>query len=309
MTIQPTTPSIGFTIAAPPAVPAVSFDYAEAFSRNLGLVSASEQEALRHATVAIVGMGGVGGVHAVTLARLGIGRFHIADPDRFELANFNRQAGANLGTVGCNKAESMARQIRQINPDAEVRVWPDYVTEGNVDAFLSGVDVVLDGIDFFSIASRRLVFGEARRRGLWVVTAGPIGFSTAWLAFDPNGMSFDEYFDLRDGQSEIEQLAAFAVGLTPRATQLRYIDLNRVSLAEARGPSLSLACQLASGVAAAEVVKILLGRGISRPAPWFHQFDAYRLAYRTGRLWFGNRSPWQRLKRAYLVRRFSQKSS
>ncbi len=39
-------------------------------------------------------MGGVGGVHLMTLARLGIGKFTIADPDTFELANFNRQYGA-----------------------------------------------------------------------------------------------------------------------------------------------------------------------------------------------------------------------
>ncbi len=281
-----------------------NFSYATAFSRNLGLVSEVEQERLRKARVAIAGMGGVGGVHAVTLARLGVGKFHVADRDAFEVANFNRQAGATMATVGHNKAQTMAGQIRQINPESDVRVWNEFITEENIDEFLEGCDVVLDGIDFFSIGSRRLLFAEARRRGLWVVTAGPIGFSTAWLVFDPNGMSFDEYFDLRDDQTEHEQLAAFAVGLTPRATHLRYIDLGRVDLGEARGPSLALACQLASGVAAAEVVKILLGRGTTRPAPWYHQFDAYRLKYRSGKLRLGNRGPWQRVKRRWLARRF-----
>ncbi len=288
-----------------PADTAPAWDYATAFSRNLGLVSDAEQDRLRNARVAIAGMGGVGGVHAVTLARLGIGRFHVADRDRFEVGNFNRQAGATTATVGHNKAQTMADQIRQINPESDVRVWNEFITEDNIDDFLSGCDVVLDGIDFFSIRARRLLFAEARRRGLWVVTAGPIGFSTAWLVFDPEGMSFDEYFDLRDDQTEHQQLAGFAVGLTPRATHLSYIDLRRVDLGEARGPSLSLACQLASGVAAAEVVKILLGRGTIRPAPWYHQFDAYRLKYRTGKLWFGNKGPWQRIKRHVIARKFT----
>jgi len=60
-----------------------AFDYKQAFSRNIGWVTADEQEKLRHKKVAIAGMGGVGGSHLIVLARLGIGRFHIADLDVF----------------------------------------------------------------------------------------------------------------------------------------------------------------------------------------------------------------------------------
>lgn len=76
-----------------------SFSYREAFSRNIGWVTSTEQEALHHKKVAIAGMGGVGGVHLVTLARLGIGAFHIADFDAFDLVNFNRQVGATVSTL------------------------------------------------------------------------------------------------------------------------------------------------------------------------------------------------------------------
>ena len=61
--------------------------YNKAFRRNLGLITEQEQQKLSNAHVAIVGMGGVGGIHAATLARLGIGRFSIADPDVFEISN------------------------------------------------------------------------------------------------------------------------------------------------------------------------------------------------------------------------------
>ena len=71
-----------------------SFNYDEAFSRNIGWVTEAEQQSLRGKRVAIAGLGGVGGVHLLTLARLGIGRFAIADLDRFDLVNFNRQVGA-----------------------------------------------------------------------------------------------------------------------------------------------------------------------------------------------------------------------
>src|SRR5437016_2111135 len=102
-----------------PAGKSSSWSYQEAFARHRGLLSAAEQERLRHSRVAIAGLGGVGGVHLTTLARLGIGSFHIADPDRFEPVNFNRQHGATIDTLGRRKATVMQRQARAINPDLD----------------------------------------------------------------------------------------------------------------------------------------------------------------------------------------------
>jgi molybdopterin/thiamine biosynthesis adenylyltransferase len=266
-------------------------------------LSEADQEKLRSSRVAIAGLGGVGGVHLVTLARLGIGEFHICDPDAYGVANFNRQYGATVRTLGRNKAEVMAEEVRAINPDAELRVWTDPITPRNVGEFLDGVGLFVDGVDFFAVAVRRLLFREARARGIWAVTAGPIGFSTAWLTFSPTGMSFDEYFDLGDGMSPFEQTVAFLVGLSPRATQRAYVDLTQLDPNSPGGMSAGLACHLASGVVGAEAVKILLGRGGVRPAPGYAQFDAYRGVLRRGRLWWGNRGPLQRLKRWFVRRR------
>lgn len=280
------------------------WNYDAAFARNRGLISEAEQRRLRECTVAVVGLGGVGGVHVATLARLGVGGFRIADPDRFEIANFNRQLGATTHTLGHNKAEVIAGVARSINPDVRLLAWSEAITAANVGAFLEGADLLIDGIDFFAPAARRLVFAEARRRGLWALTAGPVGFSSAWIAFDPRGLSFDDYFDLRDDMDHWDQLAAFAVGLAPRATHWSYLDLTRADPRAGTGPSVGLACQLCAGIAAAEALKILLQRGPLRPAPYYFQFDAYRQLLRKGRRWGGNRHPWQRFKRWYLRRRF-----
>lgn len=278
------------------------WSYSEAFARNAGLITRAEQERLRRSRVAIAGMGGVGGVHLITLARLGIGRFTIADPDTFETANFNRQYGAKTNNLGRGKADAMAEEARSINPQIDLRVFHEAIGPDNISEFLDGVDILVDGIDFFAMDARRLVFQAARQRGIWAVTAGPVGFSTAWMCFDPNGMSFDEYFDLRDSMSFVEQVAAMLAGLAPRATHRVYMDLSRVQAGSRTAPSLGLGCQLASGVAATEVAKILLDRGPLRPAPWYFQFDAYRQVLRKGRLAGGNRHPLQRWKRRSLVR-------
>ena len=151
--------------------------------------------------------------------------------------------------------------------------------------------MLLDGIDFFSFDTRRMLFREAAKRGIWAVTAGPIGFSAAWLVFDPKGMSFDDYFDLHDGMAPVDQFAAFVMGLAPRGTQFPYIDLSYVDRRTAPGPSVGMACHLCSAVAAAEIIKILLEPQTVRPVPCYAQFDAYRGILRHGRLPLGQPRP------------------
>ncbi len=290
----------------PAAAEGLAWSYDEAFARNRGLISSDEQRRLRDSRVAIAGMGGVGGLHLATLARLGVGRFTIADPDTFETANFNRQYGALLRNMGRGKAEAMAEEALQINPELDTRVFHERITPANVGDFLEGTSVVLDGIDFFSFDARRLIFREARRRGIWAITAGPVGFSAAWLLFDPQGMDFDTYFGLHDGMAPVDQFAAFTIGLAPVGTHWPYLDLSEVKGKAARGPSAGIACQLCSGIAAVEAAKVILGRKPLRAAPCYAQFDAYRCLLRRGRLRWGSRGPLQCLKRAILRRRMVQ---
>ena len=279
-----------------------NWSYKEAFGRNEGLISEAEQEQLRQSRVAIAGMGGVGGVHLVTLTRLGIGNFTITDPDTFGVANTNRQYGATIAAIGRNKAEVMAEIARDINPDVNITIIPGGVTRENVNEFLRGAQLFVDGLDAFSIDIRRVVYKAAAERGIWAVSAGPFGFSTGWMIFDPNGMDFDTYFDLRDTMTEAEQFIAFVIGVAPKGTHLKYLDKTKVDFKERKGPSVGFACSLAAGVVGAEAIKILLGRGTIKPVPYFHQFDPYLGIYVRGRLRSGNRHPRQRLKRWYLMR-------
>src|SRR6185437_12284555 len=142
------------------------FRYEDAFSRNLGWVTAGEQQILRGKRAAIAGLGGVGGSHLLTLTRLGIGAFNIADFDVFELANFNRQAGAMVSTLGQPKAETLARMARDINPTLDLNIFPRGIDEANLDAFLAGVDVYVDSLDFFVLDLRRKLFQRCSELGI-----------------------------------------------------------------------------------------------------------------------------------------------
>jgi len=155
------------------------FSYAEAFTRNIGWVTETEQHALCAKRVAIAGLGGVGGAHLLTLTRLGIGHFNVADFDHFELHNFNRQVGANIHSVGRAKVDVMAEMALAINPGLDIRKFADGVNDGNVERFLDGVDLYVDGLDFFVLDERQRVFELCAARRIPAMTAAPLWRSTS----------------------------------------------------------------------------------------------------------------------------------
>ena len=279
------------------------FSTQEAFERNLGLIDSAEQAALANSRVAVAGCGGVGGVHAHTLARLGVGGFRVADPDCFSLANFNRQIGATVETIGDGKARVTARMIHSINPGAQVEVIPHAIGPDNVGAFLQDVDLVVDGLDFFALRARRVLYREAWRRETPVLIAAPLGFSGTLHVFAPGGMSFDEYFDLRDGQDAYEQYVNFLLGLAPSALHARYTDFSTADPENGRGPSSIIGSQLAACIVGAEALRILLKRGEPLRAPHYLQVDVYRRVLRSRKLRGGNRNWLQRVKR-WVLRRY-----
>jgi molybdopterin/thiamine biosynthesis adenylyltransferase len=282
-----------------------AFDYQTAFSRNIGWVTEAEQAALRSKRVAIAGLGGVGGIHLLTLARLGVGAFNLAEFDSFDLANFNRQAGATVSTLGRPKLDVLIEMARDINPELDITPIAG-VTAATVDAFLRGADIYVDGLDFFALEARRITFAACARLGVPATTAAPLGMSVALLNFLPGRMTFEQYFRL-EGHPEFEQAVRLLIGLSPAMLQRGYLaDPSRVNLAERRGPSTVMACQVCAGAAATEALKILLRRGNVIAAPCGMQFDLYR--NRFARTWRpgGNANPLQRVALAIVRRQLAR---
>jgi molybdopterin-synthase adenylyltransferase len=272
-----------------------AFNYHQAFSRNIGWVTQQEQTILQNKKIAIAGLGGVGGSHLLTLTRLGIGAFHIADFDKFEICNFNRQAGATVSHMSKPKTEVMGDMALDINPELNIARFPQGVTASNLAEFFSGVDLYVDALDFFAFEAREQVFAYCAEHGIPAITAAPLGMGTALLNFLPGQMTFEQYFQL-DGKTETDKILHFLLGLSPAMLQRGYlVDQSAVDLLNHRGPSTPMACELCAGVAATQSLKILLGRGKVLAAPWGLHFDAYcnKLAttWRPG----GNSNPIQRL--------------
>lgn len=136
--------------------------YGKAFARNMGVLTHAEQAKLRKSRVAICGLGGLGGITFQMLLRAGVGNFTVADGDRFEITNFNRQVLANCRTVGKKKARVAADFARSINKGAKVRKIEKFINEKNAASFVKGAQVVVDCLD--NPISRIVLARECKKR-------------------------------------------------------------------------------------------------------------------------------------------------
>lgn len=79
-------------------------------------------------TVGIVGAGGIGGAMAVRLARFGLRKIKVADPDIFDSSNINRQLGACLKNIGSNKAQVIGEMADELAQDVDIEIYDNGIT-------------------------------------------------------------------------------------------------------------------------------------------------------------------------------------
>lgn len=120
--------------------------YAELTSRNFHFVSSDLQKKISQVKVLIAGCGSTGGACIEALARAGVQHFALADNGSYELNNLNRQH-ARIENIGENKAAFHAKEIKNINPYAEVIFAEDGINPGNVDRLVEWADFVFDAVD------------------------------------------------------------------------------------------------------------------------------------------------------------------
>lgn len=198
------------------------------YSRNIPAITEKEQELLRKKSVLIVGCGGIGGYISEYLIRAGVGHITVADGDRFEESNINRQLLCDASNLSRYKAESFAEHARLIDPDICFTAVNEYFAKDNAGRLLEEKELVLDGLD--SAAARLLLEDECAKRGLAIVHGAVEGWTLqAGVAPAGAGMLHKLYKN-EPSQSRAASVLAFTA-----------------------------AC--CAGFQAAEAVKLLTGRG------------------------------------------------
>lgn len=121
------------------------------FSRTELAIGPEGLEKMKRSTVAVLGIGGVGGIAAEALARTGIGRIILIDKDVVDITNVNRQIHALTTTVGQKKADLMQDRIKLINPDCDAIALNMFYTEETYEQlFQYDLDYVVDASDTVS---------------------------------------------------------------------------------------------------------------------------------------------------------------
>lgn len=265
--------------------------YKEIFSRNIGFLTEAEQETLRAATVGIAGVGGVGGLLAERLIRLGIGHLKISDPGEFAPSNLNRQMFSSTANVGRGKAEVIRGQLLDISPEARIDSSGDGIrTQEDAEAFVAGCSVVVDEMDFGSFKESVGLQRAARGLGTYYLFAYAVGFGGMVVVFDPRGMTLEEY-DCLDPGAELDDIEQADVPLDrvcpviPSYASSMPSDVVGDILSGARGaPTTSVGVGLASILGANEVLNILLGKREIICAPRYACVDLMDRTFVVGRV-------------------------
>lgn len=276
------------------------------FSRNYGFWSEEEQAALMAARVAIAGVGGDGFQLGLKLARMGVARFSIADPEVFEPENVNRVEGATTSSIGRDKAEVFRERVLDINPHAEVETFLEGVTEDNIEPFMAGASLVLDESELTRPEIGTLIARRARLQGIPDLLVMNVGFAAQVTSFAPGSDWTFERFMGFTPDMPLAEIAAAGVDLSRCLPYVPvYADLR--SLAAVQGengappeslPSISIGVDLASAIGSAQAFLHLTAHVSNRRrspvwAPRLAYTDAYTL--RTRILRAGRASHWGHL--------------
>ncbi|MFW6081674.1 MAG: HesA/MoeB/ThiF family protein [Desulfosalsimonas sp.] len=207
------------------------------YLRNSLSLSAEEQAMLAGSCAAVIGAGGLGANVLMLLARMGIGRLAIADPDVFDESNLNRQLTASTKTLGTPKTEAAKNMLLSVNPSVEATTFQAGLTRENAAEILKGANVAVDALD--NIPSRLVLADSCRHAGIPMIHAAIAGFEGQIMTIFPHDPGLELIYG-QGGQAPSPESSPEAVMGVPGVT-----------------PS------ILAGLEAMEAVKILLGRGRS----------------------------------------------
>lgn len=155
----------------------------EKFMRTGLLLGGDGLDKLKHATVAVFGIGGVGGYAAEALARSGVGHLVLTDKDTVSLSNINRQIIALTSTVGRQKTQVMKERIKDINPKAEVEIHNCFFLPETAEEFdFSAYDYVVDAVD--TVTAKIELVLQSQKAGTPVISSMGAGNKLDPSAFE-----------------------------------------------------------------------------------------------------------------------------
>ena len=184
------------------------------YLRSFGTVGIEGQVKLLNSTVAVIGLGGLGGGVVEGLARMGVGRIIVVDGDTFIDHNFNRQLLSKELAVGQSKTEAAKARVAEINAAVEVIAYTVYLSQENLTEILTGVDVVVDALD--RLPTRLMLQEGVQRLGIPLVHGAIAGYMGQVMTIFPEDLGLYAFY----GDGDVPAQGAEAELGCPAATPM-----------------------------------------------------------------------------------------
>ncbi len=169
------------------------------------------QERLRAASALIVGAGGLGCPAALYLAASGFGRLTIADPDKVDLTNLQRQILYRTESVGAQKVEAAKKTLASFNPEVDVQILSKKLQQKELEQLVPGCEVVLDCSDNF--ATRHAVNRACVKHRKPLVSGAAMRFDAQLIVFDLRQETSPCYACLFPEDGEVEEVQCSVMGV------------------------------------------------------------------------------------------------
>lgn len=140
------------------------------FSRLELLIGLDNLKKIKNATVLIIGLGGVGSFALESLVRNGIGKLIIADNDKVDITNLNRQIMSLQNNLGMLKTDVWEKRILEINPKCVVKKITKFITKENInEIFCENIDYIVDACD--TIEVKKELIRQSKKRNIKLISA------------------------------------------------------------------------------------------------------------------------------------------
>ncbi|UCH92140.1 MAG: ThiF family adenylyltransferase [Candidatus Aminicenantes bacterium] len=227
-------------------------------TRSLPILTEAGIKKLQKVTVGVAGCGGVGGTYAVTLARLGVRSFLLADPGVFDPPDINRQWAASTETLGQNKAVVYETILKNINPKIKILTYTRGITHENAGDFVQQVELIADCLDAkVDINLRGKLYDCARKKGIYAITFPILGFGGLCATSSPDGMSMDIFLTLLSRAMKAKIPAKLKETFVPEHVRIVEDGIKKGFI-----PSLGIATNVIPSVASTESLLILIKTGL-----------------------------------------------
>ncbi|WP_415952800.1 HesA/MoeB/ThiF family protein [Methanobrevibacter woesei] len=235
--------------------------YWELVTRQMSIVTKSEQARFKDAKIAVMGCGGIGGEVIEMLARMGVGELNVVDNDYFDLSNINRQVLSTFENLGLSKSEVAKERVRQINPYTKVNAFKDEINEENISKIVDNSNLIIDCLD--NLLTRVIVSRYAKSNNIPFIH-GAIHATLGQITVFTNekDIDYETMFNLPSKDKKLDETIKD--------------ELNK--LASEKPPVIGPTANIVGCMQAIEAFKIITGIGKIVTAPEILNFDLLNLA-------------------------------